>query len=100
MIHKWISMNFLQSKPVKVRNVDKVLKTTDLGWFEKIICRCIINGCAELWHVSVLLRLSEDDHSTASVGFDHTKLILDQSFENRGKKIKANFYIIFLTLLT
>lgn len=84
MIHKWINTNFLQSKTMK-KTVPEIEKSKELGLIEKLLCRCIINGCAELWYVSALLRMSEDDHSNASIGFDHTKLILEQSFENRGK---------------
>lgn len=93
MIHKWVSTNFLQGAPNRVRA--PAILSNDIGWFEKLMMRCVINGCAELWHVSALIRLS-DDHSDASVGFEHTKLILDQLFENRGYGYESFVPRIFL----
>lgn len=86
MIHNWVHSNFLQNKLYKTFNAEQEsINFHEISWLEKLIDQCIINGSADLWHVSALLRLSDNEESNASIGFDHMKLILDQSYETRSK---------------
>lgn len=86
MIHHWVHSNFLQNQILKSFNVEQeVTKQNEVGWLEKLANQCIVNGLVDLYYVSVLLRLSDDEETNSSVGFDHTKLLLEQTFETRSK---------------
>lgn len=52
-------------------------------WLQNILNKFIINGSiVELWNVCAMIKMYDQ---SISLGFSHTKLILDQLPETRGK---------------
>ncbi|XP_025831839.1 protein KIAA0100 [Agrilus planipennis] len=94
--NKWIRTNFLQgskkaliarsssidSQPPLKETGRKEKKPSD-GFLEKLMTNVMINGCAEFCNVSSLVKLN-GNHS--SIGFSHTKIILEQALETRDTK--------------
>lgn len=76
----WVVNNFLRAKEsglVAEKGSAMLLKGKS-SWFENFCNTCQISGCVELWKVCVWCHLPEDPQVT-SVGFQHTKLVLEKS---------------------
>ncbi|EDV96361.1 GH15243 [Drosophila grimshawi] len=65
----------------------------DGGILEWIMERIVVKGCAELWNVSLLMKL-EDEHIAMSVS--HTRFLLEQIEEKRSSLYRNKFLNLLL----
>lgn len=65
----------------------------DGGILEWIMQRIVVKGCAELWNVSLLMKL-EDEHIAMSVS--HTRFLLEQIEEKRSSLYRNKFLNLLL----
>ncbi|XP_030385749.1 protein KIAA0100 [Scaptodrosophila lebanonensis] len=63
------------------------------GILEWIMERIVVKGCAELWNVSLLMKL-EDEHIAMSVS--HTRFLLEQMEEKRSSLYRNKFLNLLL----
>ncbi|EDW79258.1 uncharacterized protein Dwil_GK25563 [Drosophila willistoni] len=63
------------------------------GILEWIMQRIVVKGCAELWNVSLLMKL-EDEHIAMSVS--HTRFVLEQIEEKRSSLYNNKFLNLLL----
>lgn len=66
----------------------------DNGLFEWIMEHIVVKGCAELWNVSMLMKLDDDEHAGMSVS--HTRLVLEQIEEKRSSMYKTKIFNLLL----
>ena len=62
--------------------------------FESIMKHIVVKGCAELWNVSMLMKLDDDEHAGMSVS--HTRLVLDQIEDKRSSMYKTKMFNLLL----
>lgn len=65
----------------------------DGGILEWIMQRIVVKGCAELWNVSLLMKL-DDQHIAMSVS--HTRFLLEQIEEKRSSRYRNKFLNLLL----
>lgn len=79
---KWLNND--QSNPEMPKTYEDTLQSVNgednLSLIQWIMKRIVINGCAEFWNVSLLMKL---DNVNAAMSVSHTRLVLDQLNEKR-----------------
>lgn len=60
------------------------------GLLEWVMKHIVVKGCAELWNVSMLMKLDDDEHAGMSVS--HTRLVLEQTDEKRSSFYKTKIF--------
>ncbi|XP_055909617.1 protein hobbit [Eupeodes corollae] len=99
-IYNWINNNFLsQTKPQPLLlshltedSASKPLSQNN-SFMEWILKRVVIKGCAELWNVSTLVKLDEQN---AAMSVSHTRLLLEQFDEKRSNRYKTEILNLLL----
>uniref|UniRef100_A0A6B2EIM8 FMP27/BLTP2/Hobbit GFWDK motif-containing RBG unit domain-containing protein n=1 Tax=Phlebotomus kandelakii TaxID=1109342 RepID=A0A6B2EIM8_9DIPT len=86
-IYGWLNSNFLQamkSNPaiLKVKSRPDVVKSAGKSSLEGFLKKVVIKGCAELWNVTCLGKLSGGQ--SATININHAKLLLEQFDEIRS----------------
>lgn len=64
------------------------------GLLEWVMKHIVVKGCAELWNVSMLMKLDDDEHAGMSVS--HTRLVLEQTEEKRSSQYKTKIFNLLL----
>lgn len=72
----------------------KHLNADQYSLFEWLMKRIVVKGCAELWNISVLMKLNEQ---TSSLSVSHIKLLLEQYDEKRSSVYSNRLVNILLT---
>ncbi|KAM7354827.1 bridge-like lipid transfer protein family member hobbit [Cochliomyia hominivorax] len=62
--------------------------------FESIMKHIVVKGCAELFNVSMLMKLDDDEHAGMSVS--HTRLVLEQIEDKRSSMYKTKIFNLLL----
>lgn len=88
----WSTSQQQQQKPAATETHAAGSQNT---FFEWLIKRIVIKGCAELWNVSMLMKLDDDEHGAMSVS--HTRLVLEQTEEKRSSLYKNKLLNLLLS---
>lgn len=74
--------------------IDSMQAEQKPSMFESIMKHVVVKGCAELFNVSMLMKLDDDEHAGMSVS--HTRLVLEQIEDKRSSLYKTKIFNMLL----